>query len=132
MPNWSSCTAVFATSLDAIQDHSLIVLLLRLLVMHTFLRIDLVDFIEQWRIHLSSRLNLVVSDQSCTILLSLATKESELICTAHTTRWRMELTLTYIIFSRRPCRKRRRADKAAQMHRESTVFWLRKEFYCYH
>ena len=62
MPNWSKCTAVFATSLDAIQDHSLLLLLLRLLVMRTFLRIGIVDFIEQWRDHLSSRLNLVVSD----------------------------------------------------------------------
>ena len=34
-------------------------LLLRFLIMHSCLRIHIIDFIEQWRNHLSSRLNLV-------------------------------------------------------------------------
>lgn len=56
------------------------------MVMRIFVRLDIVDFIEQWRKHLSSGLNLVVPDQSCAILLSLATKESELICKPHATK----------------------------------------------
>ena len=85
MPNWSSCTAVFATSLDAIQYHSLIHYSSVLLI-HILLLTGIVDFIEQCRNQLPRRLNLVVSDKSCTILLPLATTEPELICKAHATK----------------------------------------------
>lgn len=96
MPNSSSCTAPCASFPYATRNHSLVLLLLRLLIMHSFLRIYIANFIEQWRNHLSSRLNLVVSDQLSTILLSLATKVSKPTCEAHATRRRMRLTLYYL------------------------------------